>query len=53
MVESKGIQRASSVCTLLNTSSFFKSKLCPTREIQGVSGNESHQKAVYLSWVKF
>lgn len=49
MVKSKGIQSTAFVYTILDTLSFFKSKFCPTREIQEVSGNEAHEKAVYLS----
>ena len=45
MGKSKGIQGASPACTLLENLSFFKSKFCLTREIQEVSGHESHQKS--------
>lgn len=53
MVKPKGIQSVFSVGALLENLSFFKSNFCPTRETQGVSANESHQKAAYLSLVKF
>lgn len=48
MVKYKEIQRTS-FYNLLQNSSFFKTKFCSTRQIQGLSRNGSHQNAVYLS----